>query len=205
VYRRRPRLNAALYRGLQRYFLTFCTAKRERVFVTSEIVDLVLGRILQCARFADIEVIAYCFMPDHVHLVVQGSTEAADVIVFVHQAKQRSGFDYARINGKRLWQPSYYDRVLRDDEATLSVVRYVCENPVRGGLVESPHDYGFLGSDRFTLDQVLDAVCWQPRRAVLPVVGSPEGLRYRWLAALKGCATRGGGKLFTTRQGRGLG
>ena len=162
MYRRRPRLNDALYRGLQRYFLTFCTAGREKIFVAGEIVDLVLARILHCGRLADIEVIAYCFMPDHVHLVVQGSTEAADISVFVHQTKQRSGFDYARMSGKRLWQPSYYDRVLRDDEATLSVVRYVCENPIRAGLVKSPRDYEFLGSARFTMDQVLDAVYWQP-------------------------------------------
>ena len=63
---------------------------------------------------------------------------------------------------KKLWQPSFHDRVLRDDEAAISVARYIVENPVRGKLVESPRDYAFLGSQRFTLDAILEAVSWQP-------------------------------------------
>jgi putative transposase len=162
MFHRRPRLNPALYTGLQRYFLTFCTAKRRELFVEREVIDPALEQILQCAQDADIAVVAYCFMPDHLHLLVEGCGEAADLTAFVHRAKQRSGYGFAQKNAKQLWQPSYYDRVLRDDESTLSVVRYIFENPVRAGLVESPQDYAFLGSDRFSIEQILDAVCWQP-------------------------------------------
>ena len=55
-----------------------------------------------------------------------------------------------------------YDHVLRDDEGALWVARYTVENPVRGWLVESPIDYPFLGASEYTMEQVLDAVCWQP-------------------------------------------
>ena len=51
-----------------------------------------------------------------------------------------------------------YERVLRDDEATLAVARYIIENPVRAGLVSDPRDYPFLGSQVFSLDEILSAV-----------------------------------------------
>ncbi len=151
-----------MYIGLQRYFLTFCTAHRRRWFVQADIVQLVSEHILQSAQLFDIAVIAYCFMPDHVHLLVEGCTESADASAFVHQAKQRAAYAFVRKWVGRLWQPSYYDRVLRDDEATLAVARYILENPVRAGLVDSPMKYPFSGSIRHRVEDVLEAACWQP-------------------------------------------
>src|SRR5688572_8883696 len=51
--------------------------------------------------------------------------------------KQLAGYAHKRRTGELLWQPSYYDHVLRDDEETSSAVRYVLENPVRKGLVKT--------------------------------------------------------------------
>jgi putative transposase len=159
---KRPRLDPALYVDLKRYFLTFCTARRRRLFAQADIVQLVLEHILQTAQLFDIEVIAYCFMPDHVHLLVEGCTESADARVFVHQAKQRAADAFTRKWAGTFWEPSYYDRVLRDDEATLAVARYILENPLRAGLVDSPTKHPFIGSIRHKVEDVLDAVCWQP-------------------------------------------
>lgn len=114
------------------------------------------------------EIVAYCFMPDHVHLLVEGLMDNADALSFVHQTKQRSGFAFGREHAGRLWQPSFYDRILRNDDATLSVARYIFENPVRAGLVAEPADYEFSGSSRYELEQILEAVCWQPRGQSVP-------------------------------------
>lgn len=148
--------------GIQRYFLTFCTRDRQNHFTGSVTVDNVLGQFLAIADEFSMAVIAWCFMPDHVHLLIEGKRDDADLCSFVHAAKQRTGYEFAQRTRKQLWQPSYYDRVLRDEDATISVVRYIIENPVRGGLVQSPKEYPFVGSTRFTIDQILEAVCWQP-------------------------------------------
>jgi putative transposase len=161
---KRSRLNPALYVGLQRYFLTFCTSNRSCHFTSDAPFDLVLEQILRTAPDFDVRVNVYCFMPDHVHLLAEGCSEQADMTQFVHRAKQRSGFAFAQRYKQRLWQPSYNDRVLRDDEASLSVARYIIENPVRAGLVESPLDYPYLGSIGYTIEQILEAVGWEPRR-----------------------------------------
>jgi putative transposase len=162
MFKHRPRLDPALYLGFQRYFLTFCTAGRRTPFTRAEIVSQTRDQILQDARDLSMEIVAYCFMPDHVHLLVEGCTEDADLLAFAHRTKQMTGYGYAQRCGERLWQPSFWDRVLRHDEAAISVARYMFDNPVRAGLVTSPKDYPFLGSDRFTVDEILEATCWQP-------------------------------------------
>jgi REP-associated tyrosine transposase len=159
---KRPRLNPALYVGLQRYSLTFCTSERRSVFTTLDVVNLVLDQILPTAPLFDVAIIVHCFMPDHAHLLVAGISERAELLPFVHRAKQVSGYAFKQRWKTPLWQPSFWDRVLRDEDATLSVARYILENPVRAGLVKSPRDYPFLGSEGYTIDQILEAACWQP-------------------------------------------
>jgi putative transposase len=119
-------------------------------------------QILQVAGPFDMEEAAYCFMPDHVHLLVEGCSDNADALAFVHQAKQRSAYAFSQAQGQRLWQPSFFDRILRDDEASLSVARYIFENPVRAGLVANPEDYPFSGSSKYSVKEILEAICWQP-------------------------------------------
>jgi putative transposase len=119
-------------------------------------------QILQAATLFDMEEIAYCFMPDHMHLLIEGQSEASDALAFVHRAKQLSGYEFSKMFGRTLWQPSFNDHILRDDEATLSVARYIFENPVRAGLVKNPEDYPFLGSAKYSTREIMEAICWQP-------------------------------------------
>jgi len=87
-------------------------------------------------------------------MLAEGTTLGSDLRRFVSSFKQNSGFTFSRERAARLWQNGYYDRVLRDDEATLTVVRYILENPVRAGLVARVSDYPYLGSDRYSLEEL---------------------------------------------------
>jgi REP element-mobilizing transposase RayT len=67
------------YTGPNRYFLTFCTWERVRHFTNVDHVALVCEQFQRASREQDFAVIAYCFMPDHVHLLVDGDREDADL------------------------------------------------------------------------------------------------------------------------------
>ena len=82
----------------------------------------------------------------------------SDLRGFAGRAKQHSGADFALKHGGPLWQPGYYDRVLRQNEDARWVARYIVNNPVRAGLVVSPRDYPFLGSDVWTMDELLESI-----------------------------------------------
>jgi len=71
--------------------------------------------------------------------------------------KKVTGFEYSRRFERRLWQPGYHDRILRDDESTEATARYILENPVRGGLARQIGEYPYAGSDLYDLQAILTA------------------------------------------------
>jgi putative transposase len=154
---RPPRLAGFDYRGLHRYFLTFCTFKRQTFFLDPQTVTQTLLQFRKTSAQEGMAILAYCFMLDHAHMLVEGLYDGADMKRFCRLSKQRSGTIHARSIGGPLWQEGYYDRVLRPDEDILSVARYMLNNPVRAGLVSSPIDYPYLGSDRWSIEELLDA------------------------------------------------
>ena len=43
-----------------------------------------------------------------------------------------------------VWQSESFDRMLRSDENTRAVAEYICQNPVRAGLVRGDDKYPWL-------------------------------------------------------------
>jgi REP element-mobilizing transposase RayT len=93
------------YIGGHRYFLTFCTHNRFRLFTDKSAVELVVTQFLRGASEESFAISAYCFMPDHVHMVVEGLTENADLKRFTSRAKQLSGSGRShRIHVPNVWR-----------------------------------------------------------------------------------------------------
>jgi REP element-mobilizing transposase RayT len=143
-FRRSPRLSHFDYAGNYAYFLTMVTRRRRRVFSDHAVVEQVAVAMERVALKHKFEVHAYCFMPDHLHLLLSGESDSS-LTEFVRQFKQISSFEHKHRHGAELWQISYYDRVLRSDEDIDSVARYIWGNPVAAGIVTDPRDYAFSG------------------------------------------------------------
>jgi putative transposase len=155
---RPPRRSGFDYLGLNRYSLTFCVRARKQVFVTHGTVATTLMCFRETATQERFSVLAYCLMPDHTHLLVEGLEDRSNLRRFAKLAKQRSGSQHKSIHGERLWQEGYYDHVLRSDESATAIARYILENPVRAGLVTHPSEYPYLGSDVWTLEDLLESL-----------------------------------------------
>ena len=156
-YKPVPRLHNFSYAGLHRYSLTICTYRRQRVFVNREAVDLVLWQLLQSASRSGFAVTAYCFMPDHLHLLVEGTADHATLNEFVRVFKQCSAYHWKSAFGSRLWQRSYFEHVLREGESPVKAARYILANPLRAGLVHRVEDYPFVGSATMSIRDLLDS------------------------------------------------
>jgi REP element-mobilizing transposase RayT len=65
------------YIGFHRYSLTFRTFEHREHFVERSHVSLVLTQILCSGEENQCAVSTYCFMPDHLHLVVEGTRDDA--------------------------------------------------------------------------------------------------------------------------------
>ena len=140
---KRPRLAGFDYLGKHRYFLTFCTHDRRRIFETSSHVALVSGQILRTCREQLFEMLAYVYMPDHLHLLVR--LQADDLSRAVGHLKARVAHEVDAACGRAppLWARGFHDHALRRDENTLVTARYILANPLRAGLVGSVRFYPY--------------------------------------------------------------
>jgi REP element-mobilizing transposase RayT len=100
------------------------------------------------------DVLAHCVMPDHLHPLLEGTSDDADLREAVRAWKQRTAYDWKQRTGTRLWQPGFHDRVMREGDETHLIVRYILHNPVRAGLVATAREYRWSGSSRYTFEEL---------------------------------------------------
>ena len=77
---------------------------------------------------------AWVVMPNHVHVLIEpkGSRPLSRII---HSWKSYTAKQIAATTGmRRLWQPDYWDRFIRNRRHYLATVEYIHQNPVRAGL-----------------------------------------------------------------------
>lgn len=139
-----PRMQAFDYVGPYAYSLTINTANRHRAFVSGALVDECGEALREACYHHGFTVEAYCFMPDHLHLLLVGSDDSA-LVPCIKRFKQRTAYVYRRRTRLALWERSYYDHVLRSDEDIAVVADYIWDNPVRANLVQDRAGCPFSG------------------------------------------------------------
>jgi putative transposase len=130
----------------RRCLVTTRTAFRRPVFARCGLVTEVTGQLLQQAALFEFAVPAYCVMPDHLHALVEATSQRASLEAFVTRFKTATR--------QALWQAGYHARQLRDGEATDTVARYILENPVRAGLTKAIGEYPYAWSDVYDLESL---------------------------------------------------
>jgi REP element-mobilizing transposase RayT len=87
---------------------------------------------------------ALVVMPDHLHLLVSGTSHCADQLLFVRALRRQIN---ARLPTNVELQKQAYDHVLRKSESSpepfTAMVHYICENPVRQKLVLRAQDWNY--------------------------------------------------------------
>jgi len=161
---RPPRLKEFSYVGMYRYFVTICTNQRLTHFCEEAAAQWISAQIQQFFEPRQFAVTAFCVMPDHVHLLLEALADRSDFKSAMHHFKRTTGHAWKQRTRKRLWQEGYYDRVLREHDSDLEVVRYILDNPNRAGLTGDDKPYPYMGSSRFTMEQLREAAGdWNPQ------------------------------------------
>jgi putative transposase len=144
--RKNIRLAAKSYRGRGWFFITLCCDAGRQVFADGQKARWLISCLRREAEASPFGIHAFCVMPDHVHLLVEGQEPASDLPRFLKAWKQRTGFLYQREFNERLWQKKFYDHVLRPHDSADAVAWYLWMNPVREGICPQPREYPYCGS-----------------------------------------------------------
>ena len=149
--RRKPnRLPAPSYLGQRFYFVTLCLSERKKLFTEPELVKALTEVLKNACETHAFTVHTYCFMPDHLHLVLCGMNNTASLPAVVRAFKGRATAAARRLGIMNLWQKGFYDYVIRSGDSFDRAAAYVLMNPVRAGLVRDFREWPYSGS--FILD-----------------------------------------------------
>jgi REP-associated tyrosine transposase len=137
----RPRRLDLIYSNQPLYFVTFATRDRKSIRWL-DVAQVALEQYGRCAiaRF-NVALGGYVIMPDHVHLFVRGGRDFT-LSSWIGGLKRAIS---VRLESPKLWQPGFFDHILRSDESYGEKWNYIRENPVRAGLVKSAADWPYQG------------------------------------------------------------
>jgi REP element-mobilizing transposase RayT len=100
--------------------------------------------------------LAYCLMPNHVHLVIdttgyeieihhRGPTAPYPLADTLKRLKGRTARRCNLVLGRSgpFWHHESYDHIVRNQQEYERIVAYILNNPVKAGLVENWEDWKF--------------------------------------------------------------
>ena len=142
MIKNRPRRFDVFYIREPVFYITCCTRDRRSIRELAAAHDA-LTRYGERAREHNVAVGRYVLMPDHLHLFVKGGPDFM-LPRWVGGLKRAIAVELTCRSGK-LWQPGFFDHILRSDESYAQKWEYVLQNPVRAGLVKNPEDWPYHG------------------------------------------------------------
>ena len=130
------------------YFITVCTANREKIFWNTVGADIIRpetiplsfeGQIVEqsifqiSSHYENIIVDKFCIMPDHIHLIIRiesnsGRMISAPTVSTVVGSMKR--WVSKRI-GKPIWQKSFYEHGIRNQQDYNEIWTYIENNPLK--------------------------------------------------------------------------
>jgi putative transposase len=113
----------------------------ENYLTNPQVADLIAGSLhYRDGKFY--ELVTFCIMPNHVHLVCVPLDDAEgnyySLSKIMHSLKRYTARESNLILGRNgiFWQHENYDHFVRDAAELERIIKYVLHNPVKAGLVD---------------------------------------------------------------------
>lgn len=126
------------------FFVTICTIHRQKIVDLETVHRAFQGYLIRAFNDFGIAVGRYVIMPDHMHFFVRGSDDF-ELAAWINGLKRSISLAVGSTKKRPLWQPGFFDHLLRNDESYSQKWEYVQENPVRAGLVQQWNHWPYQG------------------------------------------------------------
>ena len=146
--RKENRLKNFDYSQNNTYFITICTKDRKKTLSEivgddAHIVPKPYGAIVEKYIRNAKEIKKYVIMPNHIHMLVQidnGTMWASSPTKNVSSIVRSIKILTTKEIGKTIFQRSYYDHIIRDENDYVEHIKYIENNPAKW----------LLGKDRYS-------------------------------------------------------
>ena len=122
------------------YFLTQVTHQRIPYFKSDETNHELLQIIKRVQTSKQFELLAYCFIPDHVHLLIQLPPGDSDFSYRMREIKRLTTIYIRKKSSNpdlKVWQDRFWEHTIRDETDLRIHFDYIHYNPVKHGVAES--------------------------------------------------------------------
>ena len=124
-------------------FITSITKNRNSLFSNKQNRGIFFSTIENAAKILSFDLFAYVLLPDHFHLLVKTKDSQGDFsrIIKCIKGNFTANFkDFYNIKGQiSLWQPKFWDHVVRNEKDLNNHLDYIHWNPVKHGYVAEPY------------------------------------------------------------------
>ncbi|MBI1871409.1 MAG: transposase [Chlamydiae bacterium] len=149
---KKPRLYGYDYASNGFYFITIVTHYRQPLLMGIN-RDVVAQFIGQLNEISGVSIDYFTVMDDHVHMILVLNECHLILGEVVRRFKARTTHEFKA----PLWQPNYYEHVIRNEQALLKIREYIQNNPqaekikweeIYEGLPDNSRGYTDLASNR---------------------------------------------------------
>ena len=142
-------LHKEIYQGPMIGMATLCFYQQYDI-IKAGFGEKILNQLTAFPEKLDIDIMAFCLMPDHLHLILEIKDSSQNFLDIISYLKRKMVFDLrGLISMKKLWQDRFMDRIIRDERELKKMVRYIFENPVRKKFVNDFRLWPFSGGYYF--------------------------------------------------------
>jgi putative transposase len=152
------------------YFLTLVTYNRQKLFFNPNAVQLFYESLNHVRKYHPFSLIAYCILPDHIHLLLRLPDDDSNYSSRISQIKRRYSKSYlanypvpdkgsaSREKRKEafIWQRRFWEHYIRDEEDLNRHIDYIHYNPVKHGLVNKVSQWKESSFFKFVQMEIYD-------------------------------------------------
>ena len=139
------------------YFVTICTHNKQCLFGSVEQLNgcgqIARDLLLEIPKhYPNASIDKFVVMPNHIHaiIILREPPENCGKSLSIIMAQYKSAVSKTigkSFPNRKIWQKSYFDRIIRNDQGYRNAWKYIDENPIRWylnrglAIPDSPEDY----------------------------------------------------------------
>lgn len=157
------------------YFVSFAVVRWVEIFTNHHYCDIVVKSLKFCQKNKGMEIVSWCIMPNHIHLIFRSSEDklpgdllgdfkrftSKELVKAIKlnpkESRKKSILGIFRnearkchnVNNYQFWQHYNHPVELWSNGMIQQKINYVHNNPVTAGLVNKPEDYPYSSAKNY--------------------------------------------------------
>ena len=125
------------------------------IFDNSNDIVYYINKMEQLTREQKIEILAYCIMNNHVHLLIR-TNEIGELSKYMQRLNMTYGKYYNKKYNKVgfVFRDRYKSEAIYTESQLYNCIKYIANNPVKAGICKAPEEYPYSKYPKF--DKTID-------------------------------------------------